>query len=70
MSEAEYYPVVVLHHGGRWRLFEEGSGKLVETRRGTPRDGGGSEQKWKMILSAKRINASRERRAANRAYQH
>ncbi len=69
MSEAGYYPVEVLHHDGRWRLFEQGTGELVRTKKGTPRDGGGSEQKWKMVYSAMRINANRERRAANRAAQ-
>jgi len=54
-------PVTVMKKGGKWRVVEKGTGKIV-TRGGSAVDGGGHGSKSAAREQATAINISQSRR--------
>ena len=51
-------PVMTRKLRGKFRLIESESGKLARNEKGTPIDGGGSQDKAKVDRQARAVNAN------------
>jgi len=49
-------PVKTVYRGGKWRVIEAATGRIAKTPKGTPRDGGGHENRVRAEAQAGHIN--------------